>query len=133
MTGRRNLRKMLRSIPTGCPLTVRWADAAEIRELSLSKIAYGRIPENLLKTIMTHSGRFMGTQREPASGKDYLLILLERNEKAAVAAIPIDLIIDVKVKTRVKRPKHVIKTPMLYKKYASGEVKSSGGVVKFAD
>lgn len=127
---RREILQEIRKLKKGMAVTVRWADAAEIRELSKSKIVDGRIPEPLLRTIMTHRGRFIGIQREPDSGKRYLILLLKGNGKVSVAAIPLDLIVSLERKAR--RGRSPVKMPMLVKKYAGGEVKSSGGVVKIA-
>ncbi len=126
-------REMLRMLGElrGRWVTVKWADAAEIRGIPSSKMRGERVPENLLTTIMSHSGELLGIQREPVSGKRYLLLRLRGDGRTDVAAIPVDLVIGVERGGRRGRPPH--KTPMLVEKYADGEVKRSGGVVKHAD
>ena len=126
---RRELLRMLKRL-RGRRITVRWADAAEIRGIPGSKIRGEKVPENLLTTIMSHSGEFLGIQREPESGKRYLILRLRSDGKTDVAAIPVDLIVSVE---RGRRPRTLVKTPMLVEKYADGEVKRSGGVVKHAE
>jgi len=111
-------------------VTVRWADAAEIRGIPGSKMRGERVPENLLTTIMSHSGELLGIQREPVSGKRYLILRLRGDGRTDVAAIPIDLVISVE---RGRKGRPPLKTSMLVEKYADGEVKRSGGVVKHAD
>ena len=121
----------LKDIKIGSKITVRWADAAEIRQLSRSKFRNHRLPQSLLETVMEHTGKFMGIQEDETSGKKYLILLLhERDDRIDLAIIPIDLIFAIKY--RKGKRLYVVKVPMLSIKYQDGSIKESGGVIKIA-
>ena len=129
---REQVLEKLSKIPKGTRITVKWADAAEIRQLSKSKFKKGKIPQRLLETIMQHTGDFIGIQEDQTSGRKYLILLLdERDSKVDIAVIPVDLIFS--IKDRKGRELLVVKVPMLTVKYENGSIKESGGVIKVAD
>lgn len=133
LRNRKEVEAFLRKVKKGTTITIVWADAAEIRQLSISKLQNGKIPQRLLETVMQHTGEFLGIQREKTSRRNYVILLLANHDgKVDVATIPTDLIFQIKVRQR-KREMVVVKVPMMTKKYPGGELKESGGVIKVAE